>query len=281
VGRILVPVMINGQGPFRLVVDTGASHSTISPRVAAALGLDPAGQPPILVNGITGSAELPTVPIERLEAGSLVAEHLRVPVVWASLMAGADGILGAAGWTGERLFVDFDQNRVTVGRFRHTSAVTDFMRIPAKRLPDGLLMVAGRMGDVAVQAIIDTGSERTLGNLALSQALHARRSGAKAVATEVYGATDEISPGQVEVAPPIWLGGVRVSDVAVVYGDFHIFEVWNLRDRPAVIIGMDILGAVHKLAIDFARAEIFLNNFDPNTPYSGRGPSMLSGRLGR
>jgi hypothetical protein len=26
IGRILAPVLVNGQGPFRLVLDTGASH---------------------------------------------------------------------------------------------------------------------------------------------------------------------------------------------------------------------------------------------------------------
>ena len=38
IGRIWAPVMINGQGPFRLVLDTGASHSAITALVAMALG---------------------------------------------------------------------------------------------------------------------------------------------------------------------------------------------------------------------------------------------------
>ncbi len=36
-GRIVAPVYINGLGPFRLVVDTGASHSTVSPELAQKL----------------------------------------------------------------------------------------------------------------------------------------------------------------------------------------------------------------------------------------------------
>jgi hypothetical protein len=31
---IVAPVMINGKGPFRLIVDTGASYSTISPQLS-------------------------------------------------------------------------------------------------------------------------------------------------------------------------------------------------------------------------------------------------------
>ena len=34
IGRVVVPVTLNGQGPFRFIVDTGANHSTISPQLA-------------------------------------------------------------------------------------------------------------------------------------------------------------------------------------------------------------------------------------------------------
>jgi hypothetical protein len=39
IGRIWAPVLINGQGPFRLVLDTGASKSALLPRVARALSI--------------------------------------------------------------------------------------------------------------------------------------------------------------------------------------------------------------------------------------------------
>src|SRR6266852_397507 len=97
IGRVVVPVMINGRGPFRFIVDTGANHSTISPGLARELGLKPAEGPSIILDGITGSAQVSFVRIDRLQAGELTIESTAVPVVWASVMAGADGILGAAG----------------------------------------------------------------------------------------------------------------------------------------------------------------------------------------
>ncbi|MEA3176106.1 MAG: gag-polyprotein putative aspartyl protease, partial [Gammaproteobacteria bacterium] len=45
IGRIWAPVVINGRGPFRLVLDTGASHSAITALVALALGI-PTDQSP-------------------------------------------------------------------------------------------------------------------------------------------------------------------------------------------------------------------------------------------
>src|SRR5262245_56308313 len=40
IGRIVAPVMVNGQGPFKFMVDTGANHSLISTAIAERLGID-------------------------------------------------------------------------------------------------------------------------------------------------------------------------------------------------------------------------------------------------
>ena len=161
IGRIVAPVMINGKGPFRLVLDTGASHSTISPALAQLLGLTPEAEPGMWVNGITGTALLPSVSIDRLEVGHLAVENSRMPVVWGSVMANTDGILGVASFKTERLFVDFKWNRVSIIEGGHRSAPRGFQRIPFKRLDDGLIVVPARVGGVQVKAVIDTGAQRT------------------------------------------------------------------------------------------------------------------------
>ncbi len=69
--------------------------------------------------------------------------------------------------------------------------------------------------------------------------------------------TLDVSAGETGAAPQISLGeGVKVDDVALTFGDFHIFEVWQLEKRPALLVGMDILGLVDALEIDFANAEV-------------------------
>src|SRR5256885_14841188 len=45
IGRVVVPVTINGKGPFRFIVDTGANHSTISPQLVQALKLETVAGP--------------------------------------------------------------------------------------------------------------------------------------------------------------------------------------------------------------------------------------------
>ncbi len=258
IGRIVVPVMINGQGPFRFIVDTGASHSVVSPALAVKLGLTPTAESAILVNGITGTAQVPGVTIAKLQAGDLAIEDTNFPVVWAPLMAGADGILGAAGLSAQRLLVDFDHNKVVLSPAA-SGTPSGFAKIAARRLDGGLIAVKARVGRIDTIAIIDTGSERTLGNLALRDALNQQpRPGMEAHVTTVFGATTEVTPGDAQVVPTIAIDQLRISDVTVVYGKFHIFNVWNLENRPALIVGMDILGTVGAMSIDFKHQYLYL-----------------------
>jgi hypothetical protein len=66
----LVPVYIDAQGPFPFAVDTGASRSLISGRVARRIGLTPAG-PAGTISGITGSAKAFPVRISSWSAGDI------------------------------------------------------------------------------------------------------------------------------------------------------------------------------------------------------------------
>src|SRR5690349_5215676 len=61
IGRIWAPVFIDGKGPFRLVLDTGASRSALTSHVAQSLGGTGARPESILVHGVTGSAVVPAI----------------------------------------------------------------------------------------------------------------------------------------------------------------------------------------------------------------------------
>ena len=40
------------------------------------------------------------------------------------------------------------------------------------------------------------------------------------------------------------------------FADFEIFEYWEMTDEPAMLIGMDVLGLVDTLIIDYRRREL-------------------------
>jgi len=261
IGRVVVPATVNGKGPFRFIVDTGATHSTVSPALVRALGLKPTEVASVVVNGITGTAQVSAVTLDTLQTGDLTMAALVAPVVWAPVMAGADGIFGAAGLTEKSLSVDFERNSVRISRGVEPKVRAEALRIHATRMTHGLLTLEMRVGGVRALAVVDTGSERTLGNLALRDALKGRpRFGTEALVTSVIGATEQVERGEIWEAPPLVIESLRINQVAVVYGDFHIFKVWEMRDKPAMIIGMDVLGTVAALGIDFKNQDVYFTN---------------------
>jgi clan AA aspartic protease (TIGR02281 family) len=276
IGRVVVAATVNGKGPFRFIVDTGATHSTITPDLARALGLKPDNVTTIVVNGITGTAQVSAVTLDKLQTGDLTEDDLVVPVVGSTVMAGADGIFGAAGLTEKSLSVDFLRNRVRISGGYESELHGQAFKIHATRMSHGLMILPMRVGRVQAFGIIDTGSERTLGNLALRNALdERRRPGTVAKVTSVYGATTQVESGEIYRAPSISIDTLRIEDVEVVYGDFHIFKVWELEDKPAMIIGMDVLGTVASLGIDFKNQNVYLTNSTTHiqtfTPHASSG----------
>jgi predicted aspartyl protease len=260
IGRILAPVMVNGQGPFRFVVDTGANYSTVSPRLLNALGLQAGATQQKLVHGVTGTAFVPTVLIDKLQAGSLVLENAYMPVVATSINLQAHGILGVAGLQEARVFVDFRRDSVVISRARvPRGELSSYFVIEASRVEGGLLAVNAVVRGVRAKAVIDTGAEVSLGNIALRDAIRARhRRRSEPKLTDVFGATEQVAQGEVEAASNIELGDITINHVAITYGDFHIFEAWNLKNRPAMLIGMDVLGVADALVIDFRSRQILV-----------------------
>ena len=257
IGRIWAPVSINGQGPFRLVLDTGASHSALTARVAETLGIENDARYTAILRGATGSVIVPLVPVKSLEVGELLIEPRRLPIV-PDALGGAEGVLGMDGFQDKRIFIDFRHDLITIMRSRGQVAEVGFVTVPVKFLRGRLLVVDAWLGGVRVKAIIDTGGQATLGNTALRQALaeRRRRQDGAAVPDVVTGATLDVQTGDRIATPSLAMGGVLVRNAAMTFADFAIFEYWKMTEEPAMLIGMDVLGLLEVLVIDYRRKEL-------------------------
>ena len=122
IGRVMTHVMVNGKGPFRFVIDTGASRSTLAPHLARALDCTHSVGRNVMLNGVTGAAEVPTVAVDSIEIGALKFVDQNLPVIFTSIMGNADGILGVAGFHDQRIDVDFKRDRVQRARFQRPPA---------------------------------------------------------------------------------------------------------------------------------------------------------------
>jgi len=255
IGRIWAPVYINGKGPFRMVLDTGASHSGVIAAVANALGMPLDQSPPVRLRGVTGSAVVPTIRAESLQMGELLLKPAMLPIVTDAL-GGAQGILGTEGLDDKRIYIDFRLDQIVISRSHSERAPRDFMTIPVKFSRGKLLTIEARVGNFPVTAIIDTGGQATIGNNALRDMLLTRRRQEQSTVDKIIGATLHEQQGVGMPVPPITLGDIEIRSERMTFGDMSIFEFWKMTKEPAVLIGMDALGLLDTLVIDYKRREL-------------------------
>jgi predicted aspartyl protease len=257
IGRVWVPVHIDGQGPFRLVLDTGAQRSAVIPEVAATLGIPLDRAPRVRLHGATGTVIAQTIDVQTLAVGDVWLESERLPVV-ANAFGGAEGLLGMDGMQDRRIHINFRGDYVDISRSSNRRAGPGFIALPFEPSAKNLLIVEARVGGVAVLAIVDTGAQATVGNSALQSALRRQVARTARGEDDIHGATGDIQTGLAARVSDIRLGGLEVRDAHVTFGDLHIFGLWDLTDRPALLLGMDILGLVDTLVIDYRRREMHI-----------------------
>jgi hypothetical protein len=207
----------------------------------------------VLVQGVAGSAIVQTVQVDSLTVGDLDITSATLPIIGDAL-GGAEGVLGTAGFSDKRIDIDFLHDRITIVRSHGQHAPLGFITLALERSGPGLLMVSGSVTQVHVHAVIDTGAERSIGNEALRRALVSRH--AQGTPDRIYDVTTHVQAGEMFESPPIMLGKIEISGARITYGELRIFEHWQLTREPALLIGMDALGLLDELIIDYRRREL-------------------------
>jgi predicted aspartyl protease len=261
IGRIWAPAYINGRGPFRLVLDSGASQSAVTAQLAHYLGYKLEGSTQMLMHGVTGSALVPTIRVDTLNVGDLTLDGPILPIV-PDAMGGADGILGTAGLLDKRILIDFRHDKITITYSRDERAGFAFQTVPFHFLHGRLIVINVYIGGVRAKAILDTGGQVTVANLALRDVLALHSFHQKSTPNQIIGATKEVQEGEMIATPAIELGPIRILASQLTYVDAYIFKHWQLTNEPAVLIGMDALGQLDTLVIDFKRRELQIRTLD-------------------
>jgi clan AA aspartic protease (TIGR02281 family) len=254
-GRPLARVRVNGQGPFRFMVDTGSNTTVLARRTADRLGLS-LGEP-ARVQGVTGSTLAPRALVQRLEIGNTLTENLRSVVFDGPAFAETDGILGMDMFAGRRVRFSFRRQEVEIEQ--SLSRLNLPISAPI-RLRNGLLAeVQGTVGGVPTRFILDTGGELSVINPVLLTALttgsYRRRRVEPAV---IVGATQHELEGVWVALPRISFMGLNTTRLTVAGADAPIFHTWGMTRQPVMLVGMDILSQLETLVIDYRRRQVHL-----------------------
>lgn len=255
--HILAPVMVNGQGPFQFLVDTGANRSAIGSVVATQLGLKQG--PPVKLHTVAGERSRPTVILDELKVGERVQRRIRVPTFPISGIT-ADGVLGVDWLKNRRLAFQFKTKRleITASRAEDVPAVFDrsAVVVPARLRSGQITIVDADLSGKKIAAMIDTGGQLSLGNNALRDMILTSQNPGKSQAMDLITVTGERLTGELLYVPFIRLGGLLLGNVPIVFARVHVFSLWKMEREPAIILGMDLLRQFDAISLDFGRARV-------------------------
>lgn len=212
-GRITVRVRVNGSQPYRFRLDTGASRTVITTRLARQLGLQPDGASRTVTQ--SGDTRLALVHLASLQ----FALGPELPPVTAAIVAEAaldpalriDGLLGQDALREGPYSIDYRSAQLTLGTLAPASPTA--IRLPLLPVAGSwLALVPGAGGGRSLRMLPDSGADRIV----------------------LFAATSDHLP------PMTILESVRVRSIA---GDraarlvrLHAWQVGNylLRDREAL-----------------------------------------------
>ncbi|MGH6996707.1 MAG: aspartyl protease family protein [Phenylobacterium sp.] len=275
-GRVTAPVRINGQGPFDFVVDTGANRTVITSELAARLGLPDAG--PADVHGVAGIEPSNTAIIDLLQVDAVETRSIRAPTLSRSRL-GADGLLGVDVLRGRRVTIDFlkDEFRITpsrgpgapktdlavsaaaASRLPQADALSGRQIVVPARYRFGQLIIIG--ADVSgrpVTAFMDSGSQSTVGNEALHKLVIGPEIRAPRYVVPVLSATGQTAQGELAVLPLLRIGGLDITGLTTVFADLHVFDIWQLKAKPSLLIGIDAMRQFDANTLDYGRRQVLL-----------------------
>lgn len=253
--RMTVPVSIDGRGPYRFIVDTGAERTVIARELARHLDLDPGRQ--ARVHSMTEVSDIGTVVIPELQVGGKRVRDIHAPALSRHNL-GAEGMLGVDTLKSQRVSFDFTRNEMTIVPSSKTErrwADGDIV-VTGKSLYGHLVLVDAAVEGQKVWVIIDTGSQVTVGNSALRRKLEKKgRLGAN-FPMQLTSVTGGTVLADRSVVKRIGLGGMDIEDMPIAFADVHPFKKLGLTNRPAILLGMDALMLFDRVSVDFANRRV-------------------------
>ena len=250
--RLSVDVQVNGRGPYKFIVDSGADTSAIGLRIAHDLEL-PLGTPAVL-DGMTSRDVVDRVKVAALTLGPTTVRDLEVPAL-REIDLGGDGLLGIDALVQQRLVLDFEQRLITIEDARKpVRSMPGDIVITARRERGQLILTEVRAERLPIEAVIDTGSEVTIGNIALRKQLIGRH--ARFTTVPAIGVTGVTVQLDIAVVDQLDLGPVTLTNVPIAFADVPPFKLFGMANQPALLLGTDILANFRRVSLDFRARKV-------------------------
>lgn len=247
--RITVDGLINGMGPFPMMIDTGAERSLISEELALRIGGSPGAY--MTLSTLSGRRAFPTMRVAGLTVGPLSFEDFSLVRIPGEVL-GAPAVLGIDAIKGSRLTFDFNANVARLeGTLKRKYIPRDAIVIEARARNHWLLIKNAEVAGTRIALIVDSGNEVSIANRPMRRLLARAERPDDPLFVGICGLNGQQIVGEQRTIRRLTFGQIELTSVPIVYLDTPIFGLLGLEDRPALIVGMETLRAFDKVAIDY------------------------------
>ncbi len=135
---------------------------------------------------------------------------------------------------------------------------SDRFVVPAKYRFGQLIIIGADVAGRAVTAFLDSGSQSTVGNLALRRVVLGDDADPRRRRYEVplLSATGQTAQGELVAMPLLKIGGIRITGLPAVFADLHVFDIWDLAKRPSILMGIDMMQQFDAIQLDYGRRQV-------------------------
>lgn len=147
---VLKQVYLNGQGPFRMMVDTGAASCLIRPAVAKRLGLQPAYA--VEHETVNGVNLVPAAMLEDLRIGTIRDQGVEI-ILTDLRLPGVDGVLGQSWLIRHDYLLNYHDRQVEIEAPEPRHGIR-----AALRSTDGRPMITAKVDGRRQDLVVDSGA---------------------------------------------------------------------------------------------------------------------------
>lgn len=269
-GRPTIAVLVNGEHEYHFAVDTAAQRTMLGYRLVEALDLVPDPENRAQAHGAGGVQTLDMYALGSLEAAGKTTENgLYMAAQKGGHAAGGehDGVLGQEFFAGTKLTLDFESRSMEVGEIPDDTLGRIQSTLGAELVFGGFVWVEIEVDGVPTAALIDTGASESFGNPVLMRELGVEigRDGVES-RDRTVGVTQsrqELVEGyRAEYA----LGATKVGDAPLDFLDSPVFATFGRDKTPAMVLGMDVLGRLPGLVVDYEAKFLHVLQNSPSGP---------------
>lgn len=251
--HIVVRAVLNQQEEARLVLDTGAGQTFVTPETAQRLGVNPTADTPTYTTTVVGGRQVavPIVGLTSLAIGATARTNMPVGVL-ASFPYGPlfDGILGGSFLAHFTLTLDYPRSRLWLVPHGTPDpsprpAAMQGQAVPIMPISNYILVRALLNRSESVSLLLDTGASHTLLTPRIAQRL------GLAVTAHTPRASIMVADGQRQEVPLARLAALQVGHVTVERLPVAVFDLLPQASGVDGLLGVDFLG---QFVVTFDRA---------------------------